>query len=113
MRGGIIMRPKLKITLKLILTILIVFLLFEIVMVKLNLREIIFSSFLFEHYGVISLLSILFGILSAYIGYNIAKKKNRDKRKWATLCFFLNFWGLLILLYLPSESPQTQHRKRD
>jgi hypothetical protein len=40
--------------------------------------------------------------LSAYLGFTLAKNRNRDQRRWATLCFIFSFWGLIYLYLLPA-----------
>ena len=97
------MKLRLKITLKIVLTFFLMFLLLEIAMVVFNFRETVFRSFLFEHPELVSLFTIPLASLTAYLGYVLARNKNKNPKKWAILCFFLNIWGLIVLSFLPVD----------
>ncbi len=100
-----------KLSLKVGITFLILFICLEILMVKFNLREAIFQSFLFsEQYKYLSfIILIAFSICTSYIGFIVAQKKNRTKSYWALLCFLLNIWGLMVLLFLPSREKNSEN----
>jgi cytochrome bd-type quinol oxidase subunit 2 len=101
--SGSTMKLKQKIAFKIVLTYIIIFILFETCMSFLNLSEIIFDSFLFRYPELVSLSTFLFGGLMSFLGYILSKRKNKDKKKWAILCFIFNIWALIILYFLPSE----------
>lgn len=40
---------------------------------------------------------------SCYMALSLARKKNRNPKLWVLICFFINYWGILILYYLPKK----------
>ena len=99
------MPAKKKLVLKLLLIFAGLFLVLEVLFIKFGLREQLFESFLFqdENKSIIILSVFAFSIFTTLIGYFIAKKKKRSTLTWSILCFFLNIWGVLILLSLPAR----------
>jgi hypothetical protein len=88
---------------KIIITFVLLFLLLGVLMVKLELREVVFHSTAFDNYKATAIIvPIGISIFTALAGYWFAKRKNRSQKKWAVLCFFLNIWGLIILFFLPA-----------
>jgi len=85
--------------------------LFNGAMILTDLSKVIFDSFLFDEnhpynkwvMPVANGITILTAALSAYFGYLIAGRKNRNKQNWGALCFFLNIWGLILLGFLASK----------
>jgi cytochrome bd-type quinol oxidase subunit 2 len=110
---GICMTTKQKTFAKTAVTFIVLFGFLELMMVNLDLRQVVFDSFLFrEGYRYLSFLLLMaFSVLTCYAGYLFAKKKKRDKRLWAILCFFLNIWALIVLLFLPSERKRGEQRR--
>ena len=50
----------------------------------------------------ISILATLFiSFVSSYFGFKLARKRNRNKKKWASICFIFSIWGLMYLYFLP------------
>ncbi len=92
---------------KVCLIFIIFFVFIEIIMIKFNVREIVFNSFFFkddyEYWRLVSLVPIGLSMLTSYTGYVLAKKKNRNGKAWAILCFFINIWGIIILYFVPSQ----------
>lgn len=99
------MTPRVKVAAKVVVTFVILFVLLNFMMIKLNLRRVVFDSFLFdeEYRHVTILFPVVLSIVTSYIGYVLAQKKNRSRKNWAVLCFFLNIWGLIVLIFLPSQ----------
>lgn len=54
----------------------------------------------FVYWTIFVVLEIVFGIL----GYNVAKRRNRDKKKWSFLCLFFNLWAFIVLITLPKNN---------
>jgi len=100
---------------KIVASFAALFIFLNVIMINLNLREVVFSSFLFKekYKQVIILIPVGFSILTSYVGYIVARKKGRRKRHWSVICFFLNIWGLIILLFLPSLSETHSVAGRD
>jgi len=71
------------------------------VVIKFNLSNAIFDSFLLTNKYTKFGITILIPALCSYFGYRIAESKNRNKQNWAVLCIFLNIWGLVLLGFLP------------
>jgi cytochrome bd-type quinol oxidase subunit 2 len=100
------MTSNVKAIVKIVATFAALFIFLNVVMIKLNLREAVFRSFLFkeEYKQLTVLIPVGFSILTSYLGYIVARKKGRRKKHWTFICFFLNIWGLIILFFLPSLS---------
>lgn len=100
-----------KLALKVGITFIIFFICLEILMVKFNLREALFQSFLFSvKYKYLSFIFLMaFSILTSYIGFALARRKHRTKSYWALLCFVLNIWGLIVLLFLPPREQNSEN----
>jgi glucan phosphoethanolaminetransferase (alkaline phosphatase superfamily) len=103
------MSPYSKALLKTILVGIVMFIIMNILMIQFNLRTAVFNSVLFDfdhpNYRLVQIASlaftIVFGALCAYLGWLLSGRKNRNKGQWAVLCFLLNIWGLIFLIFLP------------
>lgn len=51
----------------------------------------------------LSIIAILFSVLSSLACFKIAKKRNIDSLKWAKYGFFFNIWALIYLLFFSEE----------
>jgi hypothetical protein len=100
------MSSRWKIALKLIGIFVFLFIILHTLMMVTGVREFVFSSTVFsKNYRYLSvILPLGLSIVTAYLGYLLAERKNRDRRAWAAACFFLNIWGLMVLYFLPSLS---------
>ena len=47
--------------------------------------------------GGFELFVLIIGIISAIIGYRLAKRRNREGGIWAVLCFLFPFFVIIIL----------------
>jgi hypothetical protein len=112
------MSPYSKALLKTILIAITIFIVMNILMVQLNLRAAVFNSILFDvdhpNYRLVQMISLtltfLFAALCAYLGWLLAGRRKRDRRHWTVLCFLLNIWGLIFLIFLPPlEKAGTHH----
>jgi glucan phosphoethanolaminetransferase (alkaline phosphatase superfamily) len=105
------MSPYSKALLKTILVAIAMFIVMNILMVQFNLRAAVFNSVLFDidhpNYRLVQIasltLTVLFAVLCAYLGWLLSGKKNRNRGHWAVLCFLLNLWGLIFLIFLPPQ----------
>lgn len=106
------MNLKSKVISKIVVTFLILFVILDILMVEFNLREVLFESFMFsEDYRYLTLLiPIGVSVLTSGVGYFMAKKKSRNRKTWALLCFVFNIWGVAALLFLPPELNDNRSR---
>lgn len=103
------MSPNFRLAAKVLITFLILFIFLEILMKKFNLRNVVSNPSLYTDYKGIGLsLTFFLSLITSYIGFLFAKKKNRDRKTWIVLCFFLNIWGVIILLFLPKKSTKSE-----
>ena len=91
-----------KAILKTLLVFIVTSLLFGGAVIKFDLGNTIFDSFIFSNTHIMNVITLLTLSLSSCFGYLIAVKKNRNKQNWAVLFFFLHIWGLILLGFLPS-----------
>jgi len=50
-------------------------------------------------YAVFIVSTVVFGVL----GYNLARKKNRNHIAWTILCLLFNLWSFVLLYFLPPK----------
>lgn len=103
------MSRKYKIFIKFVLVFLCLFFVVDILFMQFGLREKIYQSPLFseefsknKQFFIVFSFSVLMGVA----GFKLAKKKRRNPRLWALLCFFLNIWGVLLLYLLPIQEKE-------
>lgn len=52
---------------------------------------------------ILSIIAILFSVLSSLACFKIAKKRNIEALKWAKYGFFFNIWALIYLVFFSEE----------
>ena len=99
------MRTEVRILLKMLVVFLALFVLLNVLIEIFG-----YPRFLFEPSAFASLERITLSVivptscLTSYMGYVLARRRNRDKKKWALMCFIFNILGLIYLYYLPITS---------
>lgn len=53
---------------------------------------------------VITSFILLMTISSCIISTKMARNKNRNVKNWIIICSLFNYWGILILYFLPKKS---------
>lgn len=53
---------------------------------------------------VASLIVVAIILSSCLIASAMARKKGRQELLWIVICIFINYWGVLILHYLPPQA---------
>lgn len=95
------MRIELKIFLKILIILIIAFIFMNILVQIFGFPHFLFKPSTFEYLKYMTILTIMpISILTSYLGYKLAKDKNRDGSKWAVLCFIFNIWGLIYLYFI-------------
>lgn len=52
---------------------------------------------------VITLIILVMTISSCIISTKMARNKNRNVKNWRIICALINYWGILILYFLPKK----------
>jgi len=96
------MRVEIKIFFKILIIFVIGFIFLNILVELFGFPHFLFKLPTFAYLKYITVFTMIpISCLTSYLGYKLAKGKNRDKSKWAVLCFIFNVWGLIYLYFMP------------
>jgi hypothetical protein len=103
------MSPYKQATIKTLMVFIAAFIVLNAILAVSDLRVALFKSFLFDvnhpYHKMIppvsTALIILLALISALLGWRVAALKNRDRKKWASLCLLFNLWSVIFLCFLP------------